>query len=308
MRFWILILVVTHSTGALIADDRDAEIARLKTEIDRLGTENRLLRERLSRIAELSSNVVSPKSTKLAIGLGSDDWGDADKQDVLEVVRSAAVPVWKAAGSPALHPITVLNDSQGPLVSYERGPGDAYRVLVDVEGREWAQLSYQFSHEMAHILANYREGPNKQKWFEESICECASLYSLFEMGKTWKTAAPYPNWTSYAGALTRYAQKRIDQAAAIPDDDLAAWYATNRTKLESNATLRDLNLIVAVRLLKICNEHPNYWTAIRSLNLGNAADNENLERYLEAWYGRVAEPERVVVRKIAGLFSLTLPE
>lgn len=227
---------------------------------------------------------------------------------MLKVVTSAAGPLWESAGNPALHPITVLNNPAGPLVAYKRGPSDEYKVLVNVDGRVWAQLSYQFSHEMAHILANYRDVPNRQRWFEESICECASLYSLRRMGQVWKTKPPYSNWKSYAGSLTDYADKRMQDTDSVPENDLAAWYAANRTTLAGNATDRKLNLVVAVRLLPIFEKHRNSWVAVRSLNRGNIAENETLDRYLEGWYSRVAESERPVVREIAELFSLTLPE
>ena len=303
----LLLAIVICSCQAVTAEDSTAEIAALKARISALKSENQRLRSRLREIADLATRAGSSPRSELVIKLESDDWGDAAPPDVLKVLHSAALPIWEASGSPALHPLAVVSSSSGPLVAYKRTSDGDYRVLVNVKGRQWAQLAFQFSHEMAHILANYRDVSNRQLWFEESICECASLYSLRQMGKHWKTLPPYPNWRSYADSLTKYADDRIGKATSIPDDDLAAWYATNKATLDADATDRELNLVVAVKLLPIFEKHRNSWTAVRSLNRGNAAENETLDRYLEAWYSRVAESDRPLVRDIAALFMLTLP-
>lgn len=302
------VLLVLFVVRLANADDSAAEIARLKSRVEALEAENKLLRSRLNDIAALASHPASKPADKLVIRLGSDDWGDAVRPDVLKVLNSAANPVWKSAGSPALKALVVENNSEGPLVAYKRKPGGDYRVLVNVGGRQWAQLAFQFSHEVSHVLSNYREVPNRQLWFEEAICECASLYALRQMGQQWKTSPPYPNWRSYADSLTDYATDRIDNVASIPEDDLATWYAANKETLDNNATKRDLNLIVAIRLLPIFEKHENSWTAVRKLNLGDPSENETLDRYLEGWYSRVGRSERAVVRDIAELFSLSLPE
>lgn len=308
MKCFIALILVGLTALQTAADEPAAEIARLKSRVVALEAENRLLRARLDDIAALVGSPLPVPTETLVIRLGSDNWGEAAKPDVLKVLTSAATPLWKSAGSPPLHALAVENNSEGPLVAYRRKPDGAYRVLINTEGRLWAQMAFQFSHEVGHVLSNYRDGANAQRWFEESICECASLYTLRRMGEAWKTEPPYPNWQSYAGALTQYASDRIEKAASIPNDDLAAWYSVHKDTLDKNATKRDLNLIVAVRMLPIFEKHEHSWTAIRSLNLGNRSENETLERYFEGWHSRVNARDRVVVREIAALFSLTLPE
>jgi len=308
MRVLVLILAFSLSASSSVADERDEEIAKLKKRITVLEAHNRVLSERLTQIAALAAGLTSRPQADLAIIVASDDWGDAQERDVGQVLNSAALPVWESAGSPPLHPIAVANHPGNPLVAYERGPLDTYIVLLNVRGRLWAKLAYQFSHEMAHILANYRDVPNKQRWFEEAICECASLYSLRRMARTWKTTPPYPNWSSYADSLTDYANDRINGAAAIPNDDLTAWYSANKSTLDTDPTNRELNQVVAVELLPIFEKYPNGWKAVRSLNLGDPTENGTFHGYLKAWYSRVSESERPVVSEIATLFSVTLPE
>jgi hypothetical protein len=49
---------------------------------------------------------------------------------------------------------------------------------------------YQFAHEFAHILSNYERHADSKvarqhEWFEEALCEVASLYALKRVGMQW---------------------------------------------------------------------------------------------------------------------------
>lgn len=292
--------------GFTSAEDPPAKIARLEARVQALEAENQVLRHRLQQIAVLASETERSSKPTLSIAVVSNDWGGAGKQDVLKVLESAAMPIWKSAGSPVLAPIAVENHPEGPMVKYKRGPLGTYNVLLDIHGRYWAQAAFQFSHEMAHILANYRKGPNKQHWLEESICECASLYSLRKMGQTWKTNPPYSNWASYAENLTKYAEDRIANTKHVPGNNLADWYAANKSTLDATSTNRELNNVVALRLLPIFEKYPNSWITVRLLNLGKPAENETLASYLSGWHARVSNQHRPMVKEIADLFSIEL--
>ena len=306
MRILLCILILFFC-GVSSADDLASEVAKLKNRVATLEAENETLRERLARIAALSSAPLhAVPSETLSISLASDDWGGAAQPDILKVLDSAVTPLWISAGKPPLHPISVTKNSEGPLVAFKRGPADSYKVLLNVEGRLWAKFSYQFSHEMCHILCNYRNVPNKQVWFQESLCESASLYSLRAMGRSWKTTPPYENWKSYADALTDYATNRIQEAEDVPPADLAVWYVRNQPTLDKSGTNRDLNLIVAIKLLEIFEKYPESWHVVRSLNLGDPAENETLKTYLTGWHNRVADSEKHIVKEIAKLFGVKL--
>lgn len=298
----LLSLALAHS-DAPAAD----ELSRLRQRISELEAENQTLRDRLNRIAELAAVLPDSPAGELSISLISNEWGEASPADVTAVLKSSAAPLWNSAGQPRLHAVTVKNGRAGPLVEYQRGDKNEYVVRLDVHGRYWAKLSYQFSHEIGHILCNYRNVPNRQMWFEEALCECASLYTLRAMGKSWKTSPPYSNWTPYADSLTEYASNRISESTESADISLAAWYDEHRNTLDSTATDRQLNLVVAIRLLEIFENTPDSWIAVRSLNRGDPAENETLARYLTAWHARTEEPHKQVVRQIADLFEIELP-
>lgn len=267
----------------------------------------RYVRETL-KLAATASELTTDTAPSLSIELSPDGWPGAQESGVLKVLNSAALPIWSSAGKPSLRPIAVVHDPKGPLVAFDRGENDTYKVLLNVKGRLWARFAFQFSHEMCHILANYRDVPNQQMWFEEAICEAASLYSLRKMGGSWKVTPPYPNWKSYADSLTKYADDRIAGATPIESDDLVEWYERHRTMLGKTATNRELNLVAAIKLLEIFERYPNGWKSVRSLNRGDPTENRSLDAYLAGWYTRAAKGEKPIVKEIASLFMISVPD
>lgn len=121
----------------------------------------------------------------------------ASLQDVEKVLYSAAGELWVFFPDRSLKPILV-EPKGGPITLYKRGPNGEFRVRLATGKTYWSQYAFQFAHEFCHVLCNYREDGRGNKWFEEALCEVASLFALGRMAETWKTAPPYPNWKSYA--------------------------------------------------------------------------------------------------------------
>ena len=120
-------------------------------------------------------------------------WQAAEVKDVQAVLDSTVLAIAPYIGSRRLEPVLVKNDEKGPISLYERAASGEYVVLLDVNGRYWSQLAYQFSHETCHLLSNYDLAPNnvsKQQWFEESLCEAFSLFSLGKLADQWEVNPP----------------------------------------------------------------------------------------------------------------------
>ncbi len=121
------------------------------------------------------------------------EWGNADIRDVKAVVDSATLAITPYIGNRTLDNIIIRNDPKGPVSLYQRGDNNEYIVLLDMKGRYWSQLAYQFSHETCHLLSNYDLVPNnvtRQQWFEESLCEAFSLFTLKKMAEQWQDHSP----------------------------------------------------------------------------------------------------------------------
>jgi hypothetical protein len=232
------------------------------------------------------------------------DW-KASPADVLAVLRSATTPLWREFPDRDLAPIKVLPDG-GPIVLYDRGNDGGYTVKLATAGNLWAQYAYQFSHEFCHILCNYKKGGAQNKWFEESLCELASIYSLRRMSEEWKTNPPYPNWKSYSAALHAYAQDLIAKTE-VPAD-LAGWYEANRQALAGKADDRPKNRVLAVRLLPLFEQHPELWGAIAYLNKGGKRNDQDFAAYLQEWHDQAPRQYGPRIAEIAGLLGVKLKD
>ena len=229
------------------------------------------------------------------------NWG-ASTADVKAILNSAIKPLHSQFPDREFPTITV-EPKGGPIVLYKRGPEGENRVRLNVNGPFWSQYAYQFSHEFCHILCNYKEGSNWNLWFEEAICEMASLYSLRRMGETWATDAPYPNWTSYRTSLTGYANKLID-GTEIPED-LSKWFQTHREALRKTGTDRPKNRVVAKAMLPIFEAEPKLWGAVAYLNSVPDREVDFLD-FLRDWQAAAPKKYWGGIAKVAALFRVKL--
>ena len=208
------------------------------------------------------------------------DWGTSTA-DARKVLEAAGRELRKHVPDRAFPPIEVAPKG-GPITLFQRGPKGEIRVRLDVQGPYWAQYTFQFAHELGHVVCGYDADPHKQKWFEESVCEAASLYVLRRSAETWKTDPPYPNWKGYAASLTSYADERLKTAGLPAETSLAAWYRERRAQCEALAEDRPRNLIIAAQLLPLFEADPSRWEAFTWLNTETHTESTSFAGYLKA--------------------------
>lgn len=175
------------------------------------------------------------------------DW-KASRPDVEKVLYSAAGELWEFFPGRELPPIIVLPQG-GPIVLYQRAAKGELQVRLSTGQTYWSQYAYQFSHEFCHILCNYDNDPQRNKWFEESLCELASIFSMRQMADAWKTNPPYPNWKNYAKALRSYADDVFEKNKLPDDTNFVDWFEQHREHFYTHATDRPKNRVVARQLL-----------------------------------------------------------
>ncbi len=300
--------------------DYKSEIEALKGQVNQLESELKALRKQLQdfppppkkpsakETSDPNGNP-TPSKKQLYLTVETRGFGDAAPVDIKAVCLSTAHEFLPYFPQRQLNPISIRGSDHGPMVLFSRGPQGEYRVLLNVKGRYWAQCTYQFAHEFCHILCNYREVKNPNLWFEESLCETASLFALRKMAKTWRTKAPYPNWKSYAPALAHYAENRMGRLKLPQGMSLAQWYRRNEPELRKTGTDRNRNQIVAEALLPLFEKHPHHWQAVSYLNKGKAGHALSFREYLTDWYKRASEEHRPFIARIAGLFEIpVVPE
>lgn len=235
-----------------------------------------------------------------------DDWGGADRDDIAAVINSAAAELARFVPQRKPDDIRLSFSDEGPIVLFDRGPGQAHQVRLNVRGRYWAQFAFQFGHEHCHILANYRPGPGENKWFEETLCETASLFVLRRMAETWKTNPPYSNWRDFHASLASYANERMEKSKLPEGVTLAKWYAEHAEQLRRKSTQRDENCVVAVALLPLFEAEPEHWQAVEALNAGPIEKGRSFRDYLQDWRSNAGEVRRPFIVQIAKELGLTL--
>ncbi len=211
------------------------------------------------------------------------DWGGASLRDINKVLNSTAKQLWPHASQDRLDTIVVDRSNTGPIVLFQRGNEGQYRVRLDTHQNYWSQYAFQFAHEFGHILCGYKPGAKDNLWFEESLCETASLFAMRRMGKDWALNPPYPNWKSYAPSLGEYAQKRLDKYAWPKSLSVSEWYKQNQKELRQNPTNRAKNTTIATKLLPLFEQRPENWGAVAYLNISKKKTPRDFSIYLADW-------------------------
>jgi hypothetical protein len=189
-------------------------------------------------------------------------------------------------------------------------------MVLSARDTHWAQYSFQFAHEFCHALANYANSSrqtisdtsNANLWFEESLCETASLFSLRAMSHTWQVSPPYPGFRGYAPSLADYAQQRL----TLPEHRLPVgtsfpdWFRQHQPALRREAGLRNWNAIIAAQLLPIFEAEPAGWEAVTFLNRGSSDGQESLAEYFDQWRTNCPDRLRPFVSKVAAVFGVRL--
>jgi hypothetical protein len=244
-----------------------------------------------------------------------DGFGGDSAADIKAVLKSAAETLWSHCPKTRFEEpgFRIYHRADVPITDFMHTPEGRVSIGLATAGTLWAQMAFQFAHEFCHALAGHTndwrrlcryQGANM--WFEESLCETASLFALRAMGAGWQTAPPYPNWRDYAPHLTSYARDRLAEpahqlpaATAFP-----AWMGEHEAEMRKNPVLRDRNCIVAAQLLPLFEAEPSAWEAVTALNLARRDDQKPLARHLSEWRGLVPAGQRPFIGKIQALFGL----
>lgn len=243
----------------------------------------------------------------LDIRVGESGWGNADKDDIERVLYSVAAELEPYFPHGKMPPIKVEHGDDTPIALYEKVSGGQYVILLTAKDRHWSQIAYQFAHELTHVLSNFDNGAwrrakaqDPNQWFEESMCEAASLFALKQMAITWETSPPYEQWKSYAPALRRYAEDMTRESHRVlpAGVTLASWFSKNEKAVRTDPYKRASNEIVAMRLLALLEQHPESWGAVSYLNRDSQTADTDIGEYLQRWYDSCPDPHKAFVEQV----------
>jgi len=231
------------------------------------------------------------------------DWGDASIDNINKLLENVASQLSQYFIKLPINRIRVRYDPNGPQTLYRNNQNEDFIVILSVHNLYWDQFAYQFSHEFCHILSEFERFKGlSNKWFQEVICEVASLFTLKQMAREWRCSAPYPNWQDYAAVLEEYANNRIDKHKLRQDKKFNDWFSEKEFILRNDSINRKLNTIIAVNLLPLFQENPGEWESIRYF----PDIEENFPIFIKNWIMNVPESHKAFITKIAKNFEISI--
>jgi hypothetical protein len=212
-------------------------------------------------------------------------------------------------GHPSLNcEIRVTYGSIGPQVRHGGSSTTGYDIDLTAEDDDWCKHLYQFSHEACHVFARFQQAPHSNQWFEECLCEMSSLYcikKIAEMGtmgegpcvNLWMAGAPY-----HIG-LDAYADKYIKAPDRAYNGRLQLWLQNFETDLRRDPYIRNLNGVVANKLLYIFMAKPSNWTAVEFLNNKACANGlDSFFEYLDNWQAATPHRLHALINEVRAMF------
>lgn len=173
----------------------------------------------------------------LTIRVEGDDWGSANRQDIEVLLYAVAHALVPATNGQPVRTVVVGHTDGAPKVLYDRGAGGEYRVLLHARDTNWHLYVYEFAHEFCHIVANYDEpahgGVRLNQWFDESLCETASLFALDKLAGEWQSSPPVPALAGGSRQLRWFYDLLIGEPHRhVAEGDFSAWLRPGRRRCE----------------------------------------------------------------------------
>jgi hypothetical protein len=250
------------------------------------------------------------RKQSVSIQVEGNGWGEASPERIEKVLHSVADELMSHFSGELKAPIVVTHTEGNPIALYERGPHGEYLIQLHATGTRWHLYVYEFAHELCHLLSNYGEnigsGDKYNQWFEETLCETASLYTLKALAAAWAQASDDPDFAQQASRLEGFFNRLLHEGhrQLPPNSPLSKWLNGNEEALKHNPYLREKNEVVANLLLPLFEKHPENWATLAYLNLDPQNARLSLRDYLNRWY-RAAPPEhRAFIGEVLSMFEI----
>src|SRR5229473_381201 len=127
-------------------------------------------------------------------------------------------------------------------------------IIVDIGPADWCKLSYQFGHELGHVLCNSWDAQSKPRppcqWLEEAMVEAFSIRGLGLLAASWERNPPFAGDAAFGAAIREYRENLIKNyrgaGEQMSDAEIASWFRVSRSALESGSAFSGGPLIVRI--------------------------------------------------------------
>jgi hypothetical protein len=238
-----------------------------------------------------------PKTTLLTAPIElAGNWGKMiphSADDVVELMRHACVDGVRLVSDRQPARLRVDEHTSGnPSIWLHSDPATTAWIIVDIGERAWAQLAYQFGHELGHVMANSWQANARPlppcQWLEEAMVEAFSLRGLGRLAEAWKATPPFPGDSAYGEAIARYRQEVIDSYRKLGVEqggigNFGAWFARLRGPIEAEGGLNAYAQAAAGVILGEYERMPPCVEALGALNRWPDRSGLSLMAYLSDW-------------------------
>lgn len=219
----------------------------------------------------MKENIAPYFASNTNFSLDEKGWGECNF-DILKRVLGCSIDYFNGVLTNKYRhgiPYSVVHKDDTPLCS---GNASEHKIHLSSEGLVWDKHTYQFAHEYCHHLINIELIGNRigAFWFEETICELASLYCLAKNAQLWKTNPPNPGLVYYASAFSDYYNKTINRKE-VPKSILSVsdFIKENILELEKPEYERGMYTYIAKGIIDIFINYPSLWNIILFFNKTN---------------------------------------
>ena len=180
------------------------------------------------------------------------------------------------------YPVEVYFRSQGPKVDLVSG---VHRVGISAQQTFWMRYAYEFSHEIGHVLTNWQDLEEYRfSWFNETMCELASLYVISSFAESGLYGFSYEQWMNYLNDIkVRYTSDRWTNYRIGEDSRTGSWFPRFQSEMERNNLIRELNAAIAFELLPYFVDRPELWQGVAYINQWDTSRNRDFREYLSSW-------------------------
>lgn len=183
--------------------------------------------------------------------------------------------------------------------------GDVFNVYLKSYGDDWRRYVSVYGHELCHVLDANSRTPRNYRWFEEALCQVASLYALRTLSERWAVSeSGYKR--AYAPKLREYLDFLLQrEESELPKGhSLASWYSTNGGGLRNRWEDYSRNDVIARELYPFFMAYPGSWDSLTWLR--EAGDARELSEYFARWQFVAPPRHRRFIRVLAGEFGYVL--
>ena len=232
-------------------------------------------------------------------------WGQGQLQDITRLLDSVITEFYSNLDIRQIieKPVYVINSkNKVPPTDYPEiirfNKFDL--IFLGTSDRLWSQFSYHFAHELCHLVvaSDFYTTNDRFGWFEEALCELASIFCIDKMSQTWLTNPPYTNWKDYSTSLADYVRDILEKPENIISKPFKIWLAENLDELFKDRYKRTENRIVALQLFPLFKNRPEFWMTIQYLKFIEVTDEMTFDNFIGAWTELVPDKLKELLNEI----------